>query len=178
VQDVVAQLSRHTVALTSLEGRAPQMLHPYACAAVQVDGVEVGWLGSVHPDVLSKLKVEGEVFAFSLDASRLLALRQSLAPMAPIPRYPASLRDFALAMDAKTTYAQVEAALSSLGDKRLVGFQLFDVYEGEQLGEGRKSMAIKVTLRDAEGTLSEEVLTSLQAKIVAHLEQTLDAEQR
>lgn len=178
VQDIAAQLSRRPVTLTSLEGRAPQMLHPYACAAVQVDGVEVGWLGSLHPDVLSRLKIEGEVFAFSLDASRLMALRQPLAPMEPIPRYPASLRDFALAMDAKTTYAQVEEALRGLGDKRLVGFQLFDVYEGEQLGQGRKSMAIKVTLRDPEGTLSEEVLASLQSRIVSHLEETLGAEQR
>jgi phenylalanyl-tRNA synthetase beta chain len=175
-QDVVSALSRRPLSLEPLEGAGPGMLHPYASAALVVEGQAVGWLGALHPDLLLGLELEGEVFAFELDVTALLALRGPLRPMRGLGRYPASQRDFALVLDAGTPWAAVEAALAGIGDPRIESWRLFDVYEGEQVGAGRKSMAISVTLRDAQGTLSEEALVSLQGQIVGRLREVLGAE--
>jgi phenylalanyl-tRNA synthetase beta chain len=176
-EEVVALVARQSVELAPLSP-SPGMLHPFASAALLVEGVVVGWIGGLHPDLLSSLEVEGEVYGFELDLTRLLALRQGLGRMSPLPRHPASQRDFALLLDATTPYAAVEAALKAFGDARVEGWRLFDVYEGERLGAGKKSMAISVTLRGLEATLSEEELTGLHHALSEHLKGKLGAELR
>ncbi|MEO1267595.1 MAG: phenylalanine--tRNA ligase subunit beta [Myxococcota bacterium] len=86
VQDLVERVTRLPLTVASLE-HPPAMLHPYACGALEVSGVAVGWLGALHPDLIKAHKVSGEVYGFELDVSRLMALRQDLPRMAAIPRF-------------------------------------------------------------------------------------------
>ncbi|MEO1267594.1 MAG: hypothetical protein AAFX99_05820 [Myxococcota bacterium] len=75
-------------------------------------------------------------------------------------------------------YAQLEEAIATFDEPRLTGYRLFDLYEGEQVEEGRRSLNINVTLRDPEATLSEEALTSIHERLIAHLTSSLNARLR
>jgi phenylalanyl-tRNA synthetase beta chain len=156
----------------------PGFLHPLAAGLIRCDGASVGWFGALHPDFLTAEDIQGEVMAFELDASRLLALRADLPTMKPIARYPASQRDFALVVDADLPFAAVEGALESFVDRRLVEHSLFDLYSGEQLAATKKSLAIKVTFQDPRKTLSDKAIMQLQERLVAHLKTVLGAELR
>jgi phenylalanyl-tRNA synthetase beta chain len=173
--DLVRILGRQDATVAQWTEGTPAFVHPLAAGKLYCGDVEVGWFASLHPDLLATLDVDGEVAAFELDASRLLELRRGLPTMSAIARYPGSERDFALVVDATTSYAQVESALGSFIDRRLVAHELFDVYAGEQLGEGKKSLAIKVKFQDARKTLSDKALTQLQGRLVDHLSKELGA---
>lgn len=177
-ETVVRAVTRRSPRVVPYGDGLPSVLHPYAVARVEVDGVSVGTLGALHPAFLAEEKLKGEVFVMDLDLSRLLSLRVVPESMTPLPKHPASQRDFALAMSQETTYAEVEDALTAFGDDRLVGYELVDVYQGEQLGEGRKSLAIRVTFRAADATLGEDDLQALESALTAHLVERLDAERR
>ncbi len=176
-RDVVSVLTRQPPTLAPWEA-PPALLHPRAAAKVQVGGVEVGWVGAIHPDVVEAFELSGAVYAFEVDVDRLLAVRQPLPKLRAIPRFPAATRDFALVVRRELPWAEVEAALASFGDPRLVASGLFDVYQGEQLGADRKSLAVRVTLQDPEATLGEEDLAGLHRSLAEHLQRTLDAQLR
>ncbi len=179
VDGVVKAISRRGAQLVPFaEGKLPTSLHPYASAQVVVEGIPVGHIGTIHPELLADLKIDGAAHTFELDLSRLLDLKATYSHMAPISRFPTAQRDFALALSDAVPYADVEAALANYGDARLVGHRLMDVYSGEQVGEGRRSLAIRVTFRNPEGTLSDSDLAELHQGVIDHLTKALDAELR
>ena len=177
VQDLVERVARRPLAIGELAD-PPAMLHPYACGQLLVEGTPIGWIGALHPDLTGAHKLPGQVFGFELDVSRLLALRAELPRMADIPRFPAADRDFALSVPTGMPYARLEAAIRDFDEPRLIDYRLFDLYEGEQIEAGRRSLNISVTLRDPDATLSEEALTSIHERLVEHLTSTLDARLR
>jgi phenylalanyl-tRNA synthetase beta chain len=176
-EGVVRALSLQSLELLPYEN-PPAFVHPYSSVLLRSGGVTAGWMGSLNPEFLAQQGIEGSVNALELDLSRILAGGQPRPRMTPIPRFPAAQRDFALAVPAEMAYSEVEAALASFRDGRLVGHRLFDIYEGEQMEEGKKSLAISVTFRDPKGTLSEKVLGKLHEKLVAHLTRSLGAQLR
>ncbi len=177
VEAAVAQLARQAVKLAPMP-TPPGFLHPYACAGIEVAGRAAGWIGTLHPELLAAWGIEGVVHAIELDVSRVLAHRVDHPRMAPIPRFPAAQRDFALSVPADMPFARVDEAMATFGDPRLVDHRLFDLYTGAQIEQGRKSLAITVTFRDAGETLSDKVLAKLQERLGAHLKRALNAELR
>ena len=157
---------------------APRWAHPSVSGRLMVGDAEAGWVGQLHPSVVDAWELEGPVFAveFSLEAAFGVA---SPTPVGALPpRTPASRRDVALEMDRSRTHADVERALRGVNQKVLESFELFDVYEGEGVGEGRKSIALRFTYRDSGSSLTDKQVEKAHGKVVAHLTRALDATQR
>jgi phenylalanyl-tRNA synthetase beta chain len=139
--------------------------HPGRCAAVAVDGTVVGYAGELHPAVVSALELPRRTAAMELDLDAL--------PPAPVVQarrlstYPPALIDVALVVDAAVPAADVQSALVAGAGELLESVHLFDVYAGEQLGAGRRSLAYKLTFRAPDRTLTVEEAVAARDAAVA-----------
>jgi len=140
--------------------------HPGRCAAISVDGVVLGHAGELHPAVISALELPKRTVAMELDLTAIPA-----APVVQgvrISSFPPALIDVALVLDRAVPAAQVEAALAEGAGELLESVALFDVYESDQLGAGKRSLAYKLTFRAPDRTLtSEEALAARDAAVAA-----------
>jgi phenylalanyl-tRNA synthetase beta chain len=144
--------------------RAPW--HPGRCAAVAVDGVVVGHAGELHPAVVSSLELPRRtaVMELNLDAVPAAPVVQAR----PISSFPPALIDVALVVDRSAPAGEVQAALVSGAGPLLESVALFDLYESDQLGEGKKSLAFKLTFRAPDRTLtSDEALAARDTAVAA-----------
>ncbi|WP_430780251.1 phenylalanine--tRNA ligase subunit beta [Actinoplanes sp. G11-F43] len=142
--------------------RAPW--HPGRCAAVLVDGEVVGHAGELHPAVLATLELPKRTSAAEIDLDALPDAPVVEAPK--ISTFPPALLDVALILDDTVPAAEVQAALAEGAGDLLESVALFDVYESAQLGEGKRSLAYKLTFRASDRTLtSEETITARDAAV-------------
>ncbi|MDD5952088.1 MAG: phenylalanine--tRNA ligase subunit beta, partial [Oscillospiraceae bacterium] len=146
--------------------------HPGRCAVITKDGERVGVLGEIHPTVMENYKMDTRVVSFSLDVDRLFELADTDKTYTPLPKFPAVTRDLALLCDEDLTVRTLEKAIIRGAGKYLESIKLFDVYQGEQIAAGKKSVAFSVTLRSADGTLTDEISNQVVAKIMAELEKS------
>ena len=151
--------------------------HPGRCAKVTVDGVDVGYIGQIHPIVASNYGMEMDVYAVEVSLTKLFDLQLPEATYVPLPKYPAVTRDLALLCDEAVTVGQAQEVIAKAGGKLLKDVQLFDIYRGTGVPEGKKSLAFSLVLRaddrtltdtDSEGVISK-VLTAVQEKLGATL---------
>ncbi|HKF81976.1 MAG TPA: phenylalanine--tRNA ligase subunit beta [Solirubrobacterales bacterium] len=144
-------------------------LHPGRSAAVSVDGVPAGWLGEVHPLVCRTWDLEAAV-AFELDAAPLVAAA-SLGEESyeDVTTFPAAYQDLAVVVPADTPASKVRAAVQAAGGELLSAAEVFDLYEGEQVGADRKSLALNLEFRAPDRTLTDEEVTGLREAIKAKL---------
>ncbi|WP_305786643.1 phenylalanine--tRNA ligase subunit beta [Symbioplanes lichenis] len=139
--------------------------HPGRCAEILVDGNPVGHAGELHPAVLEALELPRRTVAMEIDLDRLPATPVTQAPA--ISTYPPALIDVALVVRTEVPAADVEAALTAGAGDLLESVRLFDVYASEQLGEGVKSLAYKLTFRAADRTLKVEEAVAARDAAVA-----------
>ncbi|MFF5078749.1 phenylalanine--tRNA ligase subunit beta [Actinoplanes sp. NPDC000266] len=140
--------------------------HPGRCAAISVDGEVVGHAGELHPAVVSALELPRRTSVMELDLDAVPAAPVTQAKK--ISSFPPALIDVALVVDAGTPAAAVSSVLEQGAGELLESVALFDLYESEQLGEGRKSLAYKLTFRAPDRTLtSEETLAARDAAVAA-----------
>jgi phenylalanyl-tRNA synthetase beta chain len=144
--------------------RAPW--HPGRCAAVAVDGQVIGYAGELHPAVVTALDLPKRTSVMEID---LTAVPDAPVVQAPrIASFPPALIDVALVVDRDVPAASVEAALAEGAGELLESVALFDVYESDQLGAGKKSLAYKLIFRAADRTLtSEEALAARDTAVAA-----------
>jgi phenylalanyl-tRNA synthetase beta chain len=144
-------------------------LHPGRAAAVSVGGGPVGWLGEVHPLVCRSWGLDAAV-AFELDLAPLLAAATvGEERYEDVTTFPAVYQDLAVVMPAETPATEVRAAVMAGGGDLLRAAEVFDLYEGEQLGEGRKSLALNLEFRADDRTLTDEEVAERRAAIEAEL---------
>ncbi|MGD8404475.1 MAG: phenylalanine--tRNA ligase subunit beta [Anaerolineales bacterium] len=152
-------------------------LHPGKAAEVQVGGKPIGVFGELHPLVKDKYEFEDNpVLVAEFDLASLRAA-QSGFELEPVPAVPPVLEDIALILDESIPAAQVEALIRQTGGVVLTDVRLFDVYRGEQIGAGKKSLAYSLTYQ-AEKTLTDKEAAAVRNKIVKRLERELDAKLR
>lgn len=150
--------------------------HPGRCAEILVDGALVGHAGELHPAVCAALELPKRTCAMELDLDAV-----PLPGVAPAPRlstYPPALIDVALLVDAAVPAADVRAALVDGAGDLLESVRLFDVYTGAQLGQGRKSLAYKLTFRAADRTLTVDDAVAARDAAVAEAASRVGAELR
>jgi phenylalanyl-tRNA synthetase beta chain len=152
-------------------------LHPGKAAEVQVDGKTIGVFGELHP--LVKDKYEFEEYPVLVAEFDLVTMRaeKSDYELQPVPAVPPVLEDIALILDESIPAAQVEALIRQTGGKVLTDVRLFDVYHGEQIGMGKKSLAYSLSYQ-AEKTLTDKEAAAIRNKIVRRLENELGAKLR
>ena len=130
--------------------------HPGRCAALVAEGRTVGMLGEVHPTVCANFGLGTKVYAAQLDADLLYQLHSTDKKYVPLPKFPASTRDLAVICDEELPVAAIEKVIRAHVGKILEKIQLFDVYRGAQVPEGKKSVAYSLVLRAADRTLTVE----------------------
>ena len=152
-------------------------LHPGKAAEVKVGGQTVGVFGELHPLVRDKYEFEEyPVLVAEFDLATMRTV-QSEYEVQPVPEVPPVLEDIALILDESIPAAQVEALIRQAGGKVLTDVKLFDVYHGEQIGSGKKSLAYSLTYQ-AEKTLTDKEAAAIRNKIVRRLENELGAKLR
>lgn len=145
--------------------------HPGRTARVSVGGEELGILGELKREVCSNYGIKERVYVAELDVEKLYELRGGTPRYKSLPRFPAVTRDLALLCDADLPSAAVERVLKESCGELLEALNVFDVYTGDKIPEGKKSVAYSLVLRDAEGTLTDERADALLTKALEALEQ-------
>jgi phenylalanyl-tRNA synthetase beta chain len=130
------------------------LFHPGRCAAVSVGGRRIGHVGELHPLVLRRFDIEGRVAAAEIDVQPLLELAAPLRAR-PLPRFPAVERDLAVVVAEHVTAAELLETIRGAGGSLLASLTAFDEYRGEQVPEGSKSVAVALTFRSPERTLTD-----------------------
>ncbi len=146
------------------EAAAHPALHPGRSARVLVDGAAAGWLGELHPRLARHFELPRAPVVFELDLAQLLA--RLVPKAAPVSRLPVVRRDMAVVVDEKLPAQDVLAALTSANAPHVDTIQLFDVYRGQGIEPGKKSLAILVLMQDTERTLTDAEIDATIEKMV------------
>ena len=149
--------------------------HPGRCAMVSVDGVELGYMGQVHPLVAKNYGMDCEVYCAEIDFTQLFQLQLPEATYVPLPKYPGVTRDLSLICDEAVTVAEAENVITAAAGKLLRGVKLFDIYRGTGVPEGKKSLAFSLELRADDRTLTDADSEAVITKVLAALESKLGA---
>ena len=143
--------------------------HPGRCASVKLGKDFLGHIGQVHPEVLDDLKIPQAVYAAELDLNTILAHATFDREYKELPKFPASGRDIAVVIDKTLSVREIERVIEANRTDFLESCELFDVYEGEQVGEGKKSVAYSLTFRASDRTLTDAEINAVMDKILAGL---------
>ena len=149
--------------------------HPGRCAKVTIDGVDVGYMGQVHPLVAKNYGIEAEVYCVEIDFTKLFDLQLPAPTYTPLPKYPTVSRDLAVLCDEALTVAEVENVMTAAAGKLLRSVRLFDVYRGKGVVEGKKSLAFSLELRADDRTLTDADSEGVVNKILTALSEKLGA---
>ncbi len=154
-------------------------LHPRSACVVMAGERAVGQLGELHPVVAESFDLPRGVFVFELEFDALVEAAHLLPRFTGVPRFPAVLRDLAVVVPVEVSAARIEAVLRGPAGEGLVeGVELFDVYQGPQLGEGCKNLAFAIRYRAPERTLTDEEITRVHGALVQALAREVGAELR
>lgn len=153
----------------SFEQARYPFLHPNRAAALKVNGEEVGYLGQLHPDVAREYQLKSEVIVGEIDVSKVEKAASLFKYFQSLPRYPASLRDLAVLVPRELPAAEVEKCIRETGGKLLEEVSLFDLYEGDPVPQGYRSLAYSVVYRSPEKTLTDEEVGELHQKVIDEL---------
>jgi phenylalanyl-tRNA synthetase beta chain len=141
-------------------------LHPGRSASVKVGDRVIGWLGELHPQVASAWDFAWPTAGFEIDVDAVVELTEGVTtPYRDVTSFPAVLQDIAVVVSDEVTAAAVIEAVRGAGDPLLVDARLFDVYTGDQIGEGEKSLALSLTFRAPDRTLTDEEVAGQRERI-------------
>ena len=147
-------------------------------AEIKIDGEEIGFLGEVSPKILTQLKIKGKVVAFDIDFEKLQALASEEHEYQLISPYPSAIRDLALLVPLRAKVVDVLNIINRAGGKLVRDVDLFDIYEGEGLPQGRKNFAFHIIYQAEDKTLKAEEIDKIHQKIINALEENGEWEVR
>lgn len=180
-QDALAVVDRLTTELgveITVESAAVMPWHPGRCAKVTAGETVLGFAGELHPNVCRNYGLPERSAAVVLDLDALIGLTPAVTPGPRFSTMPLAKEDVALVVDQAVTAASVEAALREGAGELLESIRLFDVYVGEQLGEGKKSLAFALRFRAPDRTLTAEETAAARDAAVARAAELTGAVQR
>lgn len=152
--------------------------HPGRAAEVLIGDEVLGIIGEAHPDVSQAYQIGTRVYMGELNFNLLMKNARREVKYSPLPKYPAVNRDIAVLVDRETEVGRIAEAIKEAGGELVEKLELFDVYTGEQIPEGKKSVAYSLTLRSKERTLVDEEANRLIQNILANLRDKLGAKLR
>jgi phenylalanyl-tRNA synthetase beta chain len=151
-------------------------LHPGQCARILRDGREAGWIGALHPRLVRALDLERAPLLWELDEATSFAAE--LPSFREISRYPAIRRDIAMVVDESIPVQALRDAIRSAGGALLTESKVFDVYSGDRIDSGRKSVAFGLILQESSRTLTDEEADRVVAAVVGRLASEFGARMR
>ncbi|WP_445612845.1 phenylalanine--tRNA ligase subunit beta [Geobacillus sp. YF-1] len=149
-------------------------LHPGRTAEIALDGTVIGFVGQLHPAVQKEYDLK-ETYVFELALSELLNAESEAIRYEPIPRFPSVVRDIALVVDDNIEAGALKQAIEEAGKPLLKDVALFDVYQGDRLPAGKKSLAFSLRYYDPERTLTDEEVTAVHERVLAAVEEQFGA---
>lgn len=153
--------------------------HPGRCAKILTeDGTLLGILGESHPLMAENYGINVPVYIAELAFDEIFAAANTKKSYKPLPKYPASTRDFSFVCDEEMEVGAIEGVMQKAGGKLVENVALFDIYRGPQLGEGKKSVSLRVTLRAADRTLTVEEADKVTKKMLNDLKYKMGLELR
>lgn len=147
--------------------------HPGKACRIFCGDTPIGTLGEFHPVVLERFEIERVAYGFELDFEALVRLAGKRCAIMPPSRYPDSVRDIALLAPQELPAAQLVNCARGLRLKELEHLDIFDLYQGDKIPAGYKSIALRLRYRSAERTLTDEVVSGLHQKVVDALTKKL-----
>ena len=165
VEAVLAALRVENYTLTTTD---EPYYHPGVSAAYKVDGVTIATLGELHPQVAKNYDLEGKCYLFEINISALLETVRGQLQYTPISKFPGITRDLAIVAPKSVSAETIQQIILANGGDKLESAYVFDVYEGEHIAEGFRSLAYTIGFRSTEGTLTDaDVDEPIQAIINA-----------
>lgn len=146
-------------------------LHPGRKAEIVYEGVVIGYLGELHPEVAENYKIGDRAYVAVIDMPAMMEFTTFDRKYTGIARFPAVTRDISMVVPKAVMVGQIEDVLEVRGGKVLEGYHLFDIYEGSQVQEGYKSVAYSITFRAKDHTLEEKEVTAVMNKILNGLKE-------
>ena len=154
-------------------------MHPYQTATIELLGkgmINLGYVGKIHPVLADKLKFNQDLFVFEIDLETILA-NMNFNPVVKYKKLPNTtpvLRDIAFVVNDEVTNAEIIKVIKKVSDKNIFKeANLFDIYKGENIGDGKKSLAYRITLHDTQKTLTDAEIENEVNKIKQGLEKNI-----
>lgn len=152
-------------------------LHPYRTAVIMLLGkrpLPIGYFGQVHPTLIDKLKLNQNAFSFKVDLTELIgAVKESVPRFKHIPQYPEVRRDIAFIINDEVSFDDIQKVIkSSVKQNIFKGSEIFDVYQGEHVEDGFKSVAFRIKMQDENATLTDEIIEQQMASVREKLQKT------
>ena len=149
--------------------------HPGRCARIMLKDTELGIIGEIHPDVADKYGIETRCYCCELAFDKVMNNAVTERFYKPLPKYPAITRDIALLVDEEVYVSEMEKTIWESASNLLESVELFDIYRGKQIQQGKKSVAYTLTYRSADRTLIEEEVVNVHQKVLDALKEKLGA---
>lgn len=176
VETLAEVLSLKDLEFTSLESAA--YLHPGRAALISQAGHAIGRVGQLHPRIASSYKFKQPVFVAELDFGAMLSCERAEARYRPLPKFPQVQRDVALLIETSVQLAALQSAIFALQIPELSNVRLFDLYAGKELPAGKHSLALTLSYRAADRTLTDEEVNAAHERVVQTLRNQFGAEIR
>ena len=148
-------------------------LHPGQTAAITRNDQPVGFVGALHPEAERKLGIKGKAYLFEIELAAFGAKHIVLAQ--EVSKYPANRRDLAIVVKSDVRFSDILATIRKVGGNQLVDLKLFDVYTGQGIADGMKSLAIALTLQDKARTLEDKDIQQVISSVVQTLGEEFNA---
>ena len=179
VKNIVTWLLAKFGVTATIAAAGDAFYHPGRKAVMDVDGKQIAALGEIHPDIAEAFDISGKrVYVAEIDLDALRPLEKDFYGVKPLPRFPAVSRDIAVVVEEAVGAGAMMDAIRKAAGKTLEDVKLFDIYRGDKLGQGRKSIAYAITLRAADRTLTEEEINNTMEKVLKALNTQFGAELR
>lgn len=154
-----------------------KVLHPYRTAVIMLLGKKpqpIGYFGQLHPTLIDKLKLNQDAFLFKIDLTELIAAVKETTPrFKHLPQYPEVRRDLAFIINDTVSFDEIQKVIkSSVKQSIFKGSEIFDVYQGEHVEEGFKSVAFRIKMQDADATLTDEIIEQQMNSVREKLQKT------
>jgi len=153
-------------------------MHPGRTASIDIDGENIGFIGEIHPTVQKNYEVDEKVYVATLNVDMIYEKSNLDKNYEAVQKFPAITRDIAMLVKDEITVKEIEKAIKEKSTTILEQVKLFDVYKGEQIKDGFKSVAYSLIFRDKEKTLTDAEVSPAMEKILKNLEEKLGAELR
>ncbi len=153
------------------DGKLYPFLHPGSQATIIYEGIKVGYLGEIHPEVCENYDIKTKAYVAVLDMPEIIPFATFERKFVGIAKYPAVNRDISMVVPKEIPVGKIEDIITQRGGKMLESYHLFDLYEGEQIKSGYKSVAYSIMFRDRERTLEDSDVNAAMKKILNGLEE-------
>ncbi|SET43906.1 phenylalanyl-tRNA synthetase beta subunit [Oceanobacillus limi] len=149
-------------------------MHPGRCATISMDGEVIGFLGQLHPTLEKEMSLK-ETYVFDINMEAVIGAYSNVPNYSQIPKYPSISRDVAFIMDDNVKAGDVKEIIESTGTPLVKQVQIFDLYKGDNLPEGKKSVAYNLLYQDPEKTLKDDEVEESFQKIIQTVNDIFDA---